>query len=428
MMLKCGVGVREITSSGPVHLMGYAARWDKLTDGAVHDPIWAKALYLESAGTRVMLISADLCELTTQDAQAIETEVCEKTGVSSVMVSVTHTHSAPNTSPQPEEGGGFDPKWFAWVRGQMLEAAMEAAAHPFEARMGVAQTDAPEVGKNRRAGHTITDPCLTAFKFEDASGTVRAVLLNYPCHCTILDGNSFAVSSDYPGYLYTMAAERYPDAVALFTNGAAGDINIGYPVDASALGEAMSFRSFAKAEEMARILFEKADALFTSMRTTDSVPLRMTETSVDCPLKQDVPSDEELMKGIAREQAIQQSDASAEEKRAARIREIYIKSIQMVVDAVGRAPFKRVRLQILRLGDFMLVGLPVELFCQIGMDIKAALPLPGAVVGYAGGYVGYLPTDEALQEGGYEAETSMFSVGTGAALIESIRQAACELV
>jgi hypothetical protein len=56
-----------------------------------------------------------------------------------------------------------------------------------------------------------------------------------------------------------------------------------------------------------------------------------------------------------------------------------------------------------RIGPLAAVTVPGELFCEIGMRIKAAAPFPYPfIAGYSNGSVGYLPTVEAYPEGGYE--------------------------
>jgi neutral ceramidase len=62
-------------------------------------------------------------------------------------------------------------------------------------------------------------------------------------------------------------------------------------------------------------------------------------------------------------------------------------------------------LAVLRLGDAALACNPSELFCEIGMAIKAASPFPWtAIAGYTDGAIWYVPTRDAYPEGGYEVE------------------------
>jgi hypothetical protein len=59
------------------------------------------------------------------------------------------------------------------------------------------------------------------------------------------------------------------------------------------------------------------------------------------------------------------------------------------------------------IGPVRWVALPGELFVETGLALKQA----GAtfVVGYANGYIGYLPIRRAYDEGGYEVDPGTWS-------------------
>ncbi|MBC7287851.1 MAG: hypothetical protein H5T86_07370 [Armatimonadetes bacterium] len=62
-------------------------------------------------------------------------------------------------------------------------------------------------------------------------------------------------------------------------------------------------------------------------------------------------------------------------------------------------------IQAIRIGDVGIVGLPGEVFVEIGLAIKRRSPFPRTlVVELANDWLGYIPTDKALQEGSYETE------------------------
>jgi hypothetical protein len=66
----------------------------------------------------------------------------------------------------------------------------------------------------------------------------------------------------------------------------------------------------------------------------------------------------------------------------------------------------------LRLGPVALVGVPVELFTEIGTGIRDASPFATTLVsGYWNGYRNYLPTDAERERGGYEIDISPFRSG-----------------
>lgn len=59
--------------------------------------------------------------------------------------------------------------------------------------------------------------------------------------------------------------------------------------------------------------------------------------------------------------------------------------------------------QALAVGDLVFVTAPGELFAEIGTGMLKASPFGHTlVVGYADDYLGYLFTDQARKEGGYE--------------------------
>ena len=85
-------------------------------------------------------------------------------------------------------------------------------------------------------------------------------------------------------------------------------------------------------------------------------------------------------------------------------------------------------IQVLAIGDSAWVGVPGELFCQIGLDIKEQSPFAHTyVVGYANCYQGYFPTPIAYEEGGYEVNMGRWSRFTAAAG-ESVQETALDLL
>jgi len=77
----------------------------------------------------------------------------------------------------------------------------------------------------------------------------------------------------------------------------------------------------------------------------------------------------------------------------------------------------RAEIQVLRIGDAFLVGLPGELFVEYGLEIKQRASGRAFVASMANGELqGYITTPDAI---GYEANLSMFKPGAGAILVEA---------
>jgi hypothetical protein len=64
--------------------------------------------------------------------------------------------------------------------------------------------------------------------------------------------------------------------------------------------------------------------------------------------------------------------------------------------------------QVLRVGNAVLVAVPGELFVDLGGEIKRRLADQGIgpcwILGYANGNIGYLPPRPAYAQGGYEVD------------------------
>jgi neutral ceramidase len=86
-----------------------------------------------------------------------------------------------------------------------------------------------------------------------------------------------------------------------------------------------------------------------------------------------------------------------------------------VVDA-----YRQAEVQVLRIGDCCLAGLPGELFVEYGLQLKARFPKRAFVASLVNGELqGYIVTPEAAAAGGYEAANALFAPGAGPLLIDA---------
>jgi hypothetical protein len=69
-----------------------------------------------------------------------------------------------------------------------------------------------------------------------------------------------------------------------------------------------------------------------------------------------------------------------------------------------------VPIQALRVGDVGVVGLPGEVFVEVGLAVKRRSPFPLTIIAeLANDWAGYIPTDVALREGSYETRLATVS-------------------
>ena len=86
---------------------------------------------------------------------------------------------------------------------------------------------------------------------------------------------------------------------------------------------------------------------------------------------------------------------------------------------VGADETVPVPIQAIRIGSVAFVGVPTEPFAQIGATVRERSPAPYTVfAGYTNGSLGYVPTPEAYEQGGYEPRATPFRAGGSDDLIE----------
>src|ERR1035441_8653762 len=91
--MKVGISQVDITPKPGVELSGFAARTQPST--GVLDPLFAKALYLENGGERVLWIHCDLVGIDRGIVLEFRDRARQRLGLTAgqVMLSATHTHS-----------------------------------------------------------------------------------------------------------------------------------------------------------------------------------------------------------------------------------------------------------------------------------------------------------------------------------------------
>jgi neutral ceramidase len=77
--------------------------------------------------------------------------------------------------------------------------------------------------------------------------------------------------------------------------------------------------------------------------------------------------------------------------------------------------------QVIAIGkQFAWVGLPGEIFTELGMAIKRASPFPQTVIAeLANGSLGYVPDRKAYAQGAYEVESARCAAGSGEMLVDA---------
>lgn len=416
--MRAGAAKIEITPPLGRPMAGYASRTE--TAVGVHDPLYARALVCEGNEGCVALVAADLAEIPDRLYTAVVREVTVRTSIGSdqLQVLAVHTHGGPDF-PGPDAYEGELVERLATVVAQAWEERREAL-------VAVGTGTVSHIGRNRRSADGPVDNDVTVLRIDDTRGRGIATLLNYSCHPTTLGPDNLLYTADYPGVVCA-AVDRAVDGVAIFTTGAQGDVNPGgYSAEGSMIGEVVPWRNYASAErygaEVARVALEVRDRL----RPEPASSVWGRSRVIEVPRKP-LPTPAEALGGVERareELARVSAGGTPDQVAAAKKALVYAQILASQAADTDRDRPVSVRLSALGIGPAVHAGLPGELFAELGMRIKREVGYGSTFVAvYCNGAMGYIPTREALEAGGYEPRASILRPGGG----ETITQAAIAL-
>jgi len=418
-VLKGGCAKVNITPPLGIPLIG---SYGKPSDDVL-DELYAKALVLDDGNNTLVIVSCDLLYTPLEEiAGPARKIITGKTGIpeKNILICATHTHSGPevftkskfmtagDAPPQP-----IDRYYLDTLVKKIAGSALIAHKEMQEVKIGAAKGQAPEIVYNRRpknndglvkmaftlppevratrkvvvdpGGDVRTtfvlpddktkwkfgpvDPEVCVLRVENTDGEILASMVNFGCHpVSIYPFLSTAVSADYPAFV-TGVVERAEGGLCLFTLGLAGDA---VPFDRGVLPRRQIGRAVG-GEALRRLQF---------VMTTDDVTLRGLKKEVAFPTKKPTPG-----------------EAAGDDKTP-----------EPVISEI----------QVLRIGDIYILGLPGEVLVEVGLQIKKRAGLENLfIVTLSNDAIGYVCHSAAYDEGGYEpAGATNLAKGAGEIMIE----------
>lgn len=407
----------------------------------VDDPLYARALVLEAGDVRLALVACDIIALPFDDVTAAKALITQRTAIPAecVQLAATHTHTA--GSPTGLLGTPRAAAYMAQLPARIASVVELAVQRLRPARVGSAVLPVEGVTFCRRfrmrdgtvhmnpgrgnpdAVEPVSpvDPALNVLYVEDAEHRQPLALwANFTLHYVGTDhGNAF--SADYFGrFARIVESALGGQALALLTNGASGQINNVDVRDKQQPGGAY------QAERVARVVAGAALSAAGQARLTGEATLgaelrtiqvtRRRVTADDLAIAQRVLSvpEGQRVAGIP--------DAPFSWVRGQplplNVLHAYAREMALLDALPATLPAP---VQALRVNDLAIVGLPGEIFVELGLAVKEASPgTRTAVVSLANGYLGYVPDDPGYEQGGYEtwaARSAAVERGTGETLV-----------
>jgi neutral ceramidase len=388
---QAGAGRIEITPPLNVPYLSFEPRHSLFS--AIHDPLFVRSVVISDGKKRLAIISAEAIGFTNtllgeerNFTAEVRSGIRETTGIreEAVMLTAAHVHSSPDTLDiRPLQDSPGAKAWLESLIQKIILSVETATTNSFSARLKVGRGELAGFSKNRR-GDSYLDNSVSVLLFESPEASRKILLVNYACHPVIVQAQD-KISADYVGVMTSSIERDLPGAEAcLFLQGACGDINPW--VDDT--------RNFSDMSKMGTALADRVKEILTRMSKTQ----HPVEPVINNYASESLTLPSRRLPTLEQAKALENADNRLwlHNELEARLRE-------------GERPYPA-EVQVVRLGNALIVGIPGEPFCRMGTAIRdLARPLTGIPIGYANGYVGYIVPPDEWAKGGYEVEPGPWS-------------------
>jgi hypothetical protein len=244
------------------------------------------------------------------------------------------------------------------------------------------------------------DPKVGIVLLRDANGrNAPAGLVNFALHLDTTGGTQYA--ADYPYYVEQALRQTLgSDFVLLFGTGTCGDIN---HID-------VTTKDRRKSDVIGQTLAQTVSASLAGLKAVASPALSVRRQIVDVPLQKYTPQEIEQAKRDMPK--VGTNDLPFLDQ----VRAFKILDVQSRPGTTLPLEVQVVRLS----NEVAVVGLPGEVFVDLGLAIKKASPFPTTlVVELCQDECGYIPTRKAFGEGSYETVNSRIAPGGGELMVDA---------
>lgn len=426
--LKAGSAQVEITPADSQFLLGYP-HVERYSTG-VHDKLWSSALYLSDGNEQAVFVANDIIFVAKTNVLQARERIAAKTGIpaSNIMITASHTHSGPHTVgyacfdadpavPKP------DPAYVQFMEDRIVEAAVKAFEKAQPAKAGLALADDTGVGTNRRDPNGPADHNVPVLMVKNAETDENiACMLVCSMHPTVIHEDISLVTGDFPSMArqYLQRNVVGEDCPIVYHMGPSGNQSPRHVTTAN---------TFEEAERIGQILGKAVEKVLPSIEYLQDCPLSIARDQISDLPRKGFPSVEEAqvkLDNAAEHLAmLRRTGASKQETRTAECdwfgAEETLTMAKMSVDGGLEKAYESclpAEIQIFGIGDWHFAGWQGEIFVEYALEIKAK-EKNCFVISLANGELqGYVVTEEAALEGGYEASNTLFSHKTGGLFVK----------
>jgi len=430
-MGKTKIGLSRVDITPPVGVPLLAHFEGVVLAKGVHDRLFCKALVIDDGENVAAILANDLVGVDRGFVSSTRSLIEKETGIEgkNIMITTTHTHtapSAPSKSAMSEEKqllqalnmiSRVEPYLKSWEEMEpyytrkIASAAIIAYENRKEARIGSSKGHLPSgiICTNRRDPNEPMDPEVGVIRVDDEKGKLMGALMNYSCHPTVNDPRETLLSGDFPAYATRIIEKTKKGSIAMFTNGAEGNISTRWT---------RREQTFKEAERLGNILGAEALKVLEQIETKDSVELKVGSEITRLPYKELPPLKEAEEAARKAKSELEQLKKSGASHGALRRGITNLQGAEIVLGMVKAGGFKEkerpVEIQVIAFNDTALVGVPGELFVQWGLRIKEKSRFKKTfIIGLANDSIPYVLTPEDYEQELYETYVSPWAPNAG---------------
>ncbi|WP_166820131.1 neutral/alkaline non-lysosomal ceramidase N-terminal domain-containing protein [Thalassoroseus pseudoceratinae] len=420
MNLTAGASRTDLTPFWGVELAGWGYYLERKWQ-TVHDNLHATALVIDNEETRLAIVSVDLMVVDEAFTASVRERVASETELepNAILIAATHTHNAPSAGGYL--GVGEDNELYTqWAIEQTATAIIQADRSREPVSVATASTRLAGQTFNRTRENGSVDPTLTTLRINRINGNPLAFVVNFQAHPTVAAKlRPFAVSRDVPGDVCDVIEAAHPDALALYLQGSAGDVNFHRTFSTPercrepgclTAGLALAAQGNSTLIENPTLGFRSETVTLPTRRWTrqeidkdrDEAQRRLREIDVDGwqdTIGKVMTNNPEEM--IARH--------GGDEWLAVRAmcRFNLAWTFEILKDWETRPETLKTEVQVIQIGELAIVANGSEFFSSLALDVRNRLGLDHLmIVGYANGRIGYLPDAHDIAARSYAAYQS----------------------
>jgi Neutral/alkaline non-lysosomal ceramidase. len=422
MHVSTGFSCSAITPEKKSCMAGYDGR-QKKAEG-VHDDLYVRCLIIKTDSGYIVLAALDLLGIDGVLGEKIKNQIenCDRDiKRQGIYICATHTHSGPST--MFWDRGCYDDGYADFIVQKSREAFLHAKQDLRDSELFSEFRTIKGIASKRNSfdeGTGCEGIKCSLLNIRRDDGTI--MLINFPCHMTVLDENNLYYSRDMIFGLELTLRENNIDRF-IFINGAAGDISTRFFKEEPSFGEA---------ERLGRMLGNQI------LNTGQNNLSKIGEYSGDfrkagflLKYNKNLTEEEKKIKRSIIEGKL--SDMGSIRLRrdlesALLVLKRQDRDFSRIPDVIKSDGCFYIEVEICCTvyGGFCFVGIPFEIYYNTGIKIENILKEKFNchtvfILGYCNGYGGYIPPTEDFSSISYETVACSFEKDSEQKLIETVK-------